>query len=177
MSIPSDFDPLAWGERRYIQPVIKAGGSGGVYDRGITDESYPYTFKMQVNGTSGNGNGVRNAFDVNTSNYWGAFNEGDHYAIITFEHPLRIVGMQMLLGSKRTPTFKLYGISEGEDQVTEGIKLGEFTAASTATTQYQCLATANRDYYKQYRIDFHCTGSANAVYDIKLDALYRPADL
>ena len=22
MSIPSDFDPLAWGERRYIQPIM-----------------------------------------------------------------------------------------------------------------------------------------------------------
>lgn len=77
----------------------------------------------------------------------------------------------------RTPTFKLYGISEGEDPVTEGTLLGGFTAKSTSTIQYQCLATVNRDYYKQYRIDFHCTGSWNLVYDIQLDAYYRPADL
>lgn len=85
--------------------------------------------------------------------------------------------MQMLLLNWRTPTFNLYGISEGDDPMTEGTLLGEFTAKKTSTIQYQCLATTNRDYYRQYRIDFHCTGDWNHVYDIQLDAYYRPADL
>lgn len=162
MSIPSDFDPLAWDERRYEQPVMK--GAGG--NKGIANESYPYSFKMEVDGTSNNGCAVWGAFDANTSSHWGSYPAGDYYATMTFEKPLRIVGMQMLLVNGRAPTFELYGISEGEDPVTEGTLLGGFTAKKTSTTQYQCLSTTNRDYYGQYRIDFHCTGGWNRIYDI-----------
>lgn len=99
MSIPSDFDPLAWGERRYIQPIIvgKYHPDWGYVNYGITDESYPYTFKMEVLGTTGGGGGVPNAFDTIMTNYWGAWEVGEFFTIMTFEHPLRIVGMQMLL--------------------------------------------------------------------------------
>lgn len=173
MKIPSDCDPLAWGERRYVQPVMK--GAGG--NKGIANESYPYSFKMEVDGTSNNGRAVWRAFDVDASTDWAAYPAGDYYATMTFEYPLRIVGLQMLLGTWRKPTFNLYGISEGEDPVTEGTLLGGFTAASTSTKQYQCLATTNREYYRQYRIDFHNTGDWNNVCDIRLDAYYRPADL
>lgn len=90
MSIPSDFDPLAWGEKRYIQPVIK-----GSYNSGSTDESYPFSFKMSVSGTSNNGAWVPRAFDTDTSSAWGSYGAYDVYATMTFEHPLRIVGIQM----------------------------------------------------------------------------------
>lgn len=174
MNIPSDFDPLAWDERRYIQPVIKGMG---YEDAGVTNESYPYTFKMEVDGTSTNGVRVWHAFDTDTTTRWGAYGAADIYAIMTFEYPLRIVGLQMLpeMMHQFRPTFKLYGISEGEDPVTEGTKLGQFNPSSIG--QYQCLATANRDYYRQYRIDFHCILSWNTIGDIRLDAYYRPADL
>ena len=64
MSIPSDFDPLAWGERRYIQPVMKNRDPAYLYhNAGITDENYPYSFKMEVDGTcDGNGALVWYAF-------------------------------------------------------------------------------------------------------------------
>lgn len=95
MSIPTSFDPLAWGERRYIQPILK--GAGG--NKGVTDESYPYTFKMEVNGTSNNGSSVYNAFTADHTldswHAWGSYGAGDYYAIMSFEKPLRIVGLQM----------------------------------------------------------------------------------
>lgn len=91
MSIPSDFDPLAWEERGYIQPVMKSAG----VNKGITNESYPYSFKMEVDGTSDSFSYVWRAFDGDASSYWGSFGAGDFYAIMSFEYPLRIVGMQM----------------------------------------------------------------------------------
>ena len=137
---------------------------------------------MEVDGTSNNGSVVYRAFDISTSTAWGAYpplpSGEPYYAIMTFEHPLRIAGMQMMLMNWRRPTFKFYGISEGEDPATEGTLLGGFTAKSTSTVQYQCFATPNRDYYSQYRIELHHDGSSwDNVYDIKLEAYYRPADL
>ena len=109
MSIPSDFDPLAWGERRYIQPVLKRGSSG--YNA-VTDNSYPYSFKMEANGTYDYINGgpqVYLAFDGKGTlgnNYgWGGYSGSSknppqlsYYCLMTFEYPLKIVGVQFFSG-------------------------------------------------------------------------------
>lgn len=146
---------------------------------------------MEVNGTSTNGAGVCNAFN-GSSGGWGGFNTGFvpeipyYFAVMSFEKPLRIVGLRFRLNDSAIAHswFRLFGIDEREEvedpawrSATGGDLLGELQNITGPSSEYKCLVTINRNYYKRYRIEFRECGAWRAVYDIRLDALYRPADL
>lgn len=90
MSIPSDFDPLAWGERRYIQPIMTSN----------TKWSNEPSFGMSLSGTSTHDAVLYLAFDgkgsLGDNRGWGGYGDlawPSYYALMTFKHPLKVVGV------------------------------------------------------------------------------------
>lgn len=167
------------GEARYIQPMIKA--KTGIYNNpGITDESYPYTFKMEVDGIdTGNGRAVYCAFqgDAVENNGWGGYNNKELYAVMTFEKPLRIMRMEVTFTRSTVKCIvALYGIPDGDDPVTGGVLLGKLST-NGVLMEPQVLNTTNLTYFKRYRIDWTGRGVWHIMGGVKLDALYRPADI
>lgn len=87
MSIPTSFNPLAWDERRYIQPIMTSA----------TKWSNEPSFGMTLSGTSSNGAVPYLAFDgkgsLGNNRGWGGYGGASpsFYVLMTFEHPLKIV--------------------------------------------------------------------------------------
>ena len=168
MNIPSDFDPLAWGEKRYIQPIMTSA----------TKWSNEPSFGMKVDGTTPLGPVYTpwHAFDASNTSYWGQYAGALLYAVLTFEKPLRIVGLLMRAHRESDTTYNLYGISDDDDPSVDGTLLGSIDLATDLEAlRYECLKTVNNRTYTRYRLE-QVRGVYNRVYDIKLDALYRPAD-
>ena len=115
MSIPSDFDPLAWGERRYIQPIMTSA----------TKWSNEPSFGMTITGTGRVGASPYVAFNGKGSlgeNYgWGGYSGGaakGYYCLMTFEHPLKIVGVQFFNGDNTNPRYyDFYGVQDDGTEV------------------------------------------------------------
>ena len=183
MSIRTPFNPLGTlgAVYPYVQPVMKQGSS---VLHGITDESYPYTFKMTLTGDARSQESYAYApFDTNPANYWGVYATGTRTRKLnmSFEKQLLINGMEMTYGlftfySGFYTVFKFYGLEDGEDPTTGGTLLGEFEIPSRDFTR---LSFNNRRYYKEYRLDITARGKGTdlpswaQVKGITLDAYYK----
>lgn len=110
MSIPTSFDPLAWGERRYIQPIMTSA----------TTWSNEPSFGMSLTGT-GWRSAPYTAFDGSDGSAWGGYcDEGGtgYWSCMTFEYPLKIVGVQFFNGFNTSPRYyDFYGIEDDDTEV------------------------------------------------------------
>lgn len=172
MSIPSDFDPLAWGERRYIQPIMTSA----------TTWSNEPSFGMTVTGTHSAWGYPWQAFndkyngiypDTGWAEYGGSLM---YYATMTFKHPLKIVGVQFTNSGNAHPRYyDFYGVEDNDTEIhlwhTQRKKDGDYA---------ENMRCENPRYFKRYKfVKSFSEGWSGwgRVFWVKLDAYYRPADL
>ena len=174
MKIPSDCDPLAWGERRYVQPVMTSA----------TTWSNEPSFGMTLSSTSAIGPPYRapySAFDGKGSygaNYgWGHYGDGEYtyHALMEFEHPLKILGVVYGTFNQAYRRYSdFYGVED------DGTEVPQFHVETNYGGFVHNVRCENPRYFKRYkwvqRFDGRNGGWAG-VHLVKLDALYRPADL